>query len=67
LVNSLYQVYGEGHPGFQDKYVAMLKAGGTLRHRDLLQPFGLDAHDPGFWRRGLDVVSGFIDDLEQLD
>ncbi|HYN38830.1 MAG TPA: M3 family oligoendopeptidase, partial [Rhodospirillales bacterium] len=67
LVNSLYQLYGEGHSGFQDKYVAMLKAGGTLRHRDLLQPFGLDAHDPGFWRRGLDVVSGFIDDLEQLD
>lgn len=66
LVNSLYQVYSEGHPGFQDKYVAMLKAGGTLRHRDLLQPFGLDAGDPGFWRRGLDVISGFIDELEQL-
>jgi len=67
LVNSLYQVYSEGHPGFQDKYVAMLTAGGTLRHRDLLRPFGLDASDPGFWRRGLDVISGFISELEQLD
>jgi oligoendopeptidase F len=66
LVNSLYQLYGEGHPGFQDKYVAMLSAGGTLRHRDLLQPFGLDAHDPAFWRRGLDVIAGFIDELERL-
>ena len=47
LVNSLYQVYSEGHPGFQDKYFAMLRAGGTLRHRELLQPFGLDASDPG--------------------
>ena len=37
LVNSLYQVYSEGHSGFQDKYFAMLRAGGTLRHRELLQ------------------------------
>jgi oligoendopeptidase F len=66
LVNSLYQVYREGHPGFQDKYLDMLRAGGTLRHRDLLRPFGLDASDPAFWRRGLNVIVGFIDELEAL-
>jgi oligoendopeptidase F len=66
LVNSLYQVYSEGHPRFQDKYFEMLRAGGTLRHRDLLKPFGLDAGDPSFWRRGLDVIVGFIDELEQI-
>ena len=42
----------------------MLAAGGTMRHRELLAPFGLDASDPAFWNRGLDVISGFIDDLE---
>jgi oligoendopeptidase F len=66
LVNSLYQVYSEGHSGFQDKYIAMLRAGGTLRHGDLLRPFGLDAGDPGFWRRGLDVIAGLIDELEAV-
>ena len=66
LVNSLYQVYSGGHPNFQDKYFEMLRAGGTLRHRDLLRPFGLDAGDPSFWRRGLDVIVGFIDELEQI-
>jgi oligoendopeptidase F len=66
LVNSLYDVYQSGAEGFQDKYFAMLKAGGTLRHKDLLAPFGLDAGDPSFWRRGLQVVSGFIDELEEL-
>ncbi|MFO1153537.1 MAG: M3 family oligoendopeptidase [Rhodospirillales bacterium] len=66
LVNSLYRVFSEGHLGFQDKYLAMLRAGGTLRHRELLQPFGLDAGDPGFWRRGLEVIVGFIDELEAL-
>ena len=64
LVNSLYDVFQKGHPGFQDKYFDMLKAGGTLRHKELLAPFGLDASEPAFWNRGLGVVSGFIDELE---
>ncbi len=64
LVNALYGVFQDGHPGFQAKYLDMLRAGGTKRHRELLAPFGLDASDPAFWRRGLDVISGFIDELE---
>jgi oligoendopeptidase F len=66
LVNSLYDVFSDGHSAFQGKYLDMLKAGGTLRHKELLAPFGLDASDPQFWKRGLNVVSGFIDELEQL-
>jgi oligoendopeptidase F len=64
LVNALYGLYQDGHPRFQEKYLEMLSAGGTLRHRELLAPFGLDAADPAFWTRGLDVISGFIDELE---
>ncbi|WP_242009985.1 M3 family oligoendopeptidase [Acetobacter conturbans] len=64
LVNALYGVYQQGAPGFRENYHAMLEAGGTKRHRELLAPFGLDASDPGFWRKGLDVISGFIDQLE---
>jgi oligoendopeptidase F len=64
LVNALYAVFQAGHPGFQAKYLEMLKAGGTKRHQELLAPFGLDASDPAFWNKGLDVISGFIDELE---
>ena len=64
LVNALYGVFQGGHPGFEKKYLDMLRAGGTKRHKELLAPFGLDASDPAFWRRGLDVISGFIDELE---
>ena len=64
LVNALYAVFQDGHPGFQQKYLNMLRAGGTLRHKELLAPFGLDASDPAFWTRGLDVIAGFIDELE---
>jgi oligoendopeptidase F len=66
LVNSLYAVYQSASAGFAERYVAMLSAGGTLRHKELLAPFGLDASDPAFWDKGLGVVSGFIDELEAM-
>ncbi|WP_234731831.1 M3 family oligoendopeptidase [Acidocella facilis] len=66
LVNALYAVYQESpdKAGFAAKYRDMLAAGGTKRHKALLAPFGLDASDPAFWNKGLDVISGFIDELE---
>ena len=67
LVNALYGVFADGHPGFQKKYLEMLKAGGTKGHKELLAPFGLNACDPAFWSRGLSVVEGFVDELEALD
>ena len=65
LVNALYHVFQDGHPEFERKYLEMLRAGGTKRHKELLAPFGLDASDPQFWNRGLDILSGFIDELER--
>nr|WP_237182625.1 M3 family oligoendopeptidase [Roseomonas marmotae] len=68
LVNALYGVFQEGSvPDFQAKYLELLKAGGTLRHKELLAPFGLNAADPAFWHKGLNVISGFIDELERTD
>ncbi len=69
LVNALYAVYErEAELGrakqFEDKYIDMLKAGGTLRHKELLAPFGLDASKPSFWKQGLNIISGMIDELE---
>lgn len=66
LVNSLYDVYQGAEDGFQQKYLDMLKAGGTKRHQELLAPFGLDASDPAFWQRGLNMIKGMIDELEEL-
>ena len=66
LVNSLYAVYQASDDGFVDKYLDMLRAGGSKRHKELLAPFGLDASDPRFWAKGLDVISGFVDELEAM-
>jgi oligoendopeptidase F len=67
LVNSLYAVYVEAETGFQEKYFDLLKAGGTKHHSELLKPFGLDATDPDFWKKGLSVIEHLIDELETLD
>jgi oligoendopeptidase F len=66
LVNSLYAVYEHATEGFAERYLAMLAAGGTKHHSELLKPFGLDARDPTFWQGGLGVIERMITELESL-
>lgn len=67
LVNSLYSVYENSESGFQNKYFEMLEAGGSKHHSEILAPFGLDASDPEFWKRGLSMIEGLINELQTLD
>lgn len=67
LVNSLYALYDEAHPDFVNKYFDLLNAGGSKHHSELLAPFGLDASQPEFWHKGLSMISGMIDELEEMD
>ncbi len=67
LVNSLYALYDEAHPDFVNKYFDLLSAGGSKHHSELLAPFGLDASQPEFWHKGLSMISGMIDELEEMD
>lgn len=69
LVNSLYSAYQKAQntgraKQFEQQYITMLSAGGSLRHKALLKPFGLDASKPSFWQQGLDVIAGYIGQLE---
>jgi oligoendopeptidase F len=67
LVNSLYGVYQKASDGFAERYLAMLSAGGTKHHSELLAPFGLDARDPAFWQIGLGMIEGLIAELEAME
>jgi oligoendopeptidase F len=66
LVNSLYAVYEHAADGFAERYLAMLSAGGTKDHTELLARFGLNARDPSFWQGGLGVIERMIEELETL-
>jgi oligoendopeptidase F len=67
LVNSLYGVYEGSRESFAERYLAMLAAGGTKHHAELLAPFGLDARDPAFWGIGLSLIEKMIGELEGMD
>jgi len=64
LVNSLYAQYEKSSDGFAERYLELLKAGGSKHHSELLKPFGLDARDPQFWSLGLSMIERLIDELE---
>jgi oligoendopeptidase F len=64
LVNSLYAVYQAQPDGFESRYLELLRAGGTRRHKELLAPFGLDATDPEFWAKGLAIIEDMIERLD---
>ena len=67
LVNALYARYLEEEEGFEERFLDLLRAGGSRKHGELLAPFGLDASSPAFWATGLETVERLIDDLEALD
>ena len=65
-MNALHVLHRQGMAGFDEKFLAMLEAGGSKHHRELLQPFGLDATRKEFWAGGLESISAMIDELEAL-
>ena len=66
LVNSLYAVYQDGLEKFDEKYIQLLEAGGSMRYRDLLKPFKLNPSNSDFWYRGISVIESFIDQLDEI-
>ena len=67
LVNSLYGIYKEGKiANFEEKYLEMLKLGGTKLHKEMLEPFGLSISKGSFWQSGLNVIIDYINQLESI-
>ena len=66
LVNSLFNTYEKGLPNFDDKYINLLKSGGSKKYNELFSPFNLNLSKKSFWKKGLNVIESFIDELETL-
>ena len=66
LTQSLY-AYKDQVPNFEEKYLDLLRAGGTKDAVELLKPFGLDPTDPNFWVQGIRASMGqWMDEAEKL-
>lgn len=64
LALSVYGKYLEEGEAFVPKYLELLSAGGSRSPEELAAIAGLDLTDPGFWRSGLDLVRGQLEQAE---
>lgn len=65
LVLALYARYLEEGDAFVDKYLHLLRAGGNGSPQELLQPFGIDLGDAGFWRGGITIIENMLAEIEE--
>ena len=61
LALSVYRIYEERGDEIVPGYLEMLASGGSKSPEELGRLVGVDLADPGFWDRGLDLVSGQLD------
>jgi oligoendopeptidase F len=66
LVLSLFQKYKKEGPSFADKYLGVLKCGGSMTPQQLMDQVGVNLSDPAFWQGGMDVLANEIGTFEGL-
>ncbi len=66
LVLALYQEYTRSENGFSDKYIEMLRAGGSDWPENIVGKLGLDITQPDFWDNGLTAIKAMIKQAEEL-
>jgi oligoendopeptidase F len=65
LALSVYHRYLDEGPGFEERYLELLVAGGSRSPEELARLVGIDLTDPGFWDRGLDLVEHHLEAAEE--
>ncbi len=63
---SLFQKSKDDGPAFTDRYLSLLRAGGSASPHELAKIVGVDLDDPAFWTGGFHVVERLIEDFEAL-
>ena len=66
LALSLYRQAQTGGPAFAEKYLEMLRMGGSLTPQQLMARVGITLDDPAFWQGGFDVLADLVGRFEQL-
>jgi oligoendopeptidase F len=66
LVRALYARYRASPKGFADRYLRLLASGGSDWPHKLLEPFGVDLTDAGFWNEGLSLMEQQVAEAEGL-
>ena len=66
LVLALYRRFVEEGEEFVPKYMELLASGGKDTPVKLLEGFGIQLDDPGFWQDGLEIIDDMLKQAEGL-
>jgi len=66
LVLSLYQMAKAEGPGFADRYVDVLKLGGSKTPHELMEIVGVDLNSEAFWLGGFRALESLVIEFERL-
>jgi oligoendopeptidase F len=66
LVLALYARYESSDGGFADRYLDLLRAGGSDWPHELVGKMGVDLEDEDFWASGLSHIEALIEEAEAL-
>ena len=64
LALSVYERYTVEGAGFEERYLELLRSGGSRSPEELGEIVGIDLRDPAFWDRGLDLVERRLEAAE---
>ncbi len=66
MVLALFAIYREQGAAFAEKYLGLLRAGGSDWPQKLLSQVGVDVSQPDFWQKGLVIVDAMIREAEEI-
>ena len=66
LTLSLYQLAKKEGPGFAEKYVRVLKLGGSKTPHELMEILGIDLRSQSFWEGGFAAIDHFVTEFENI-
>jgi oligoendopeptidase F len=66
LVLSLYEMAKKQGPSFADRYIEVLRLGGSKTPAELMEMLGVDLQSEEFWRGGFAAMDKFLIEFERL-
>ena len=66
LTMSLYQKAKRSGPEFAQKYIEVLKLGGSRDPYELMRALEVDLHSEGFWKGGFEAIESMVAEFETI-
>jgi oligoendopeptidase F len=66
LVLSLYQMAKREGPEFAEKYLSVLRLGGSRTPQQLMELVGVDLRSEAFWNGGFEAMEMLVSEFESL-